>query len=222
MGQKIEFEEARFKINQRIQGLRAKPVAPELSAKKEEALTMAGALVSKGDFENANKLLDQLSARLTAPVPPAPSRPLPQQPPPAPPQSPAPSPKLSAYMNTTRDWRIAKKTAADGVFALKNAIFAACDPELKDEVKAKVDQLNSILSVMDDAIIVKIQEASSEADEERQGEKNRALAQFAGKQLTALRSHPLAKVADANPFGNFTICRPVEDILNKISTTFGI
>ncbi|HZR18332.1 MAG TPA: hypothetical protein VFE51_13650 [Verrucomicrobiae bacterium] len=222
MDQKIAFEEARFKLNQRIQALRTKPAPPELAAKKEETLTTANVLLSKGDFDNANKLLDQLSARLASPISPSSPRPVPQQPPPVAPPTPAPSPKLSAYMNTTRDWRTAKKTAADGVFALKNAIFAACDPELKKEVQAIVDRLNSILSVMDDAIIVKIQEAGSETDEERQAEKNRALAQFAGKQLSALRSHPLAQVADSNPFGNFTICRPVEDVLNKISTTFGI
>ena len=123
-------------------------------------------------------------------------------------------------MNTTKEWRDAKKTAGDGVFALKNAIFAACDPELKDLVKARIDQLNSILVVMDEAIIPKIQEAGSENDEERQAEKNKTLGQFAAKQLADLRNHPLAAVADNNPFGTFTICSPVEAVLTKIATSF--
>jgi hypothetical protein len=220
--QQAEFEAEKLKLNQRIEELRVKAFSPELAAKKNEALTMAAALVNKGDFANATKLLDQLVARAAAPPAPPPSKPVAQAPKPQAPVAPPAAPKLSAYMNTTRDWRTAKKTAADGVFALKNAIFAACDPELKEQVKAKIDQLNSILTVMDDAIIAKIQEAGSETDEERQAEKNRALAQFAGKQLAALRSHPMASVADANPFGNFTICRPVEEILNKISATFSV
>ena len=123
-------------------------------------------------------------------------------------------------MNTTKEWRAAKKTAGDGVFTLKNAIFAACDPELKDLVKARIDNLNSILVVMDDAIIAKIQEAGSENDEERQAEKNQALAQLAAKQLAAMRNHPLAAVADNNPFGTFTICSPVEAVLTKITSSF--
>jgi hypothetical protein len=220
MEQKVQFEEAKFKLRQRIDELRAKAASPEFESKKNEALTMASGLLTKGDLGNAKKLLDELAAKLAAPAASPASRP--PSPPPATeaPKAPPPSPKLSAYMNTTKEWRDAKKAAANGVFALKNAIFAACDPELKDPVKARIDELNSILALMDDAIIAKIQDASSEADEERQVEKNKMLAQFAEKQMAALRSHPLAPVADNNPFGTFTICSPVQAVLTKISTSF--
>jgi hypothetical protein len=175
----------------------------------------AGALAGNKDFAQAHRLLDTVEAlmkqALAAPAAAIPS-------PPA--QPPGPSPKLSAYMNATRDWKAAKAAAANGVFALKNAIFAACDPELKDLVKARSDALNSILEPMDDAIIAKIQEAGSEADEERQAERNQALVKFANTMLAAVRNHPLAKVVESNPFGTFTIHTPVEAVLTRFTTTF--
>jgi hypothetical protein len=124
-------------------------------------------------------------------------------------------------MNASKDWKVAKATAANGVFALKNAIFKECDPELKDPVKAKIDSLNSILTVMDDGIIAKIEDAGREADAERQMERNQELAKFANTVLGALRKHPLAPVADSNPFGTFTICSPVETVLTRIASDFG-
>ena len=51
-------------------------------------------------------------------------------------------------------------------------------------------------------------------------EKNKALVQLATRQLSDLRNHPLAAVADNNPFGTFTICSPVETVLTKITTSF--
>ena len=223
MEKKLEFEENEFKRRQltaRIEELQKKVFPNSVQALKKQVLEKASALGVENKFAEANQLLDQLAAKVVPP----PNYPAPKPPikPPSSeaPKPPAPSPKLSAYMNTTKEWRVAKKTAGDGVFALKKAIFAACDPELKDAVKAKIDQLNSILAVMDDAIIARIQEAASEGDEDRQAEKNKALVQLATKQQADLRNHPLAAVADNNPFGKFTICSPVETVLTKITTSF--
>jgi hypothetical protein len=173
----------------------------------------AGALANKGNLPQAHQVLDSLETLL-------------KNPPAAPPgKDPGAAPrelKLSAYMGATRDWKEAKKAAANGVFALKNAIFAACDPEMKEPVKARIDSLNSVFGPMDDAIIAMIQAAGSEADAERQAERNREVVKFANTVLDALRKHPLAPVADVNPFGTFTICSPVETVLNKFTTVFAV
>ncbi len=169
----------------------------------------AGGLAVKKDFAAAHCSLDAVEAlikqALAAPAPAA-----------------ATSPKLSTYLNATRDWKAAKKTAGDGVFALKNAIFKECDKELEKAVRAKIDQLNGIINAMDDGIITKIEDAGRELDPERQAERNQELAKFAGKVLLAVSNHPLAKVIDSNPFGNFTVRRPVEDVLNRFVSEFGV
>lgn len=199
----------------------AGPAVNEIKTKAADA----GAAAKKRDFEQANRLLDATEALLkgpagtTPPKPPPPPKPVEQKPPAAPPK-PAGSPKLSTYMNATRDWKAAKKTAADGVFALKNAIFKECDKELEAAVKAKIDSLNGILTAMDDGIITKIEDAGREADAERQTERNNELAKFANHLLAALRKHPLASVADVNPFGSFTIRGPLETVLTKIAADF--
>ena len=205
--------ELQAKLLQRIQELQKAASHPELKAQKEQALQKAAALGADGKYADANKVLDLLAARLAAPVPAAPA------------QSPAPKatapPKLSAYMNATRDWKAAKAAAADGIFALKKAILAECEPELEKEVKAKIDSLNSMLTIMDDGIVAKIQDAGNAADEERQAERNQALVKFADNLLKTLRAHPLAEVADHNPFGSFAIRAPLESVLTKISADFG-
>jgi len=212
-----EVEELQAKLRQRIQDLRKAAFPAELQAQKDAALEKAASLVAAGKFSEATKLLDALTSRMSASV---------SKPDIAAGQSPAtkPSgpPKLSAYMNATRDWKAAKAAAANGVFALKKAILAQCDAELETEVKAKIDSLNSVLTIMDDGIVVKIQEAGNEPDEERQAERNQALVKFAGNLLNALRTHPLAEVADNNPFGSFAIRAPLESVLTKISADFGI
>lgn len=209
--------ELQAKLLQRIQELQKAATPPPLQAQKDQALQKASALVAEGRFAEAGKLLDALSARLASPAP-VPGV-VPTQPPPP---KRAGAPKLSAYMNATRDWKAAKAAAANGVFALKKAILAECDPELEKEVKAKIDNLNHLLTVMDDGIVVKIQEAGNEPDEERQTERNQALVKFADNLLNTLRTHPLADVADRNPFGSFVIRAPLESALTKISGDFGI
>lgn len=164
----------------------------------------AGGLATKKDFVKANQVLDVVETLMKLAL-----------------AAPGQAPRLSTYMNATRDWKAAKKTAGDGVFALKNAIFKECDQELEKAVKAKIDELNGIITVMDDGIIAKIEDAGREADPERQVERNQELAKYANNVLAALRNHPLARVADSNPFGTFTIRVPVETALTKIITDFG-
>jgi hypothetical protein len=125
-------------------------------------------------------------------------------------------------MNASREWRAAKKTSADGMFALKNAIFKECDPELKKAVEARINELSTLFTVLDDSIVDKIEAAGRESDHERQVELNQALAKFAGNMLTSFRGHPLANVVDQNPFGTFTIRAPVENVLTKFVSDFGV
>jgi hypothetical protein len=156
---------------------------------------------------------------------PRPSTSPPQRPPPPTPQTKpkGPSaPTLSAYMNATTQWKSAKAAAEDGVFKLKKAILEACDPELKDLVKVKVNSVNSILAPLDDVIVKKIDEARSDSDDERRAGREKAIGKLATDRLQALRQHPLAGVADSNPFGNFTIRAPMEEFFTKIASTFGI
>jgi hypothetical protein len=125
-------------------------------------------------------------------------------------------------MNATTQWKSAKAAAEDGVFKLKKAILEACDPELKDLVKVKVNSVNSILAPLDDIIVKKIDEARSDSDDERRAGREKAIGKLATERLQALRQHPLAGVADNNPFGNFTIRAPMEEFFTKIASTFGI
>lgn len=189
------------------------PSAATIKQKVEEA----GAQAKARDFTKAGQSLDAVEVLLKSPAAaakPAPA-PTPQ------PKPPAQSPKLSTYINATKDWKTAKSAAENGVFALKNAIMSACDPELKELVKARIDQLNAVLVPMDDAIVSRIQEAGNEPDEERQAERNQVVVKFANTMLDNLRKHPLASVADNNPFGTFAICSPVEAVLAKFVTSFG-
>src|SRR5205807_9398622 len=160
----------------------------EIEAFKKQELDKAKSLVEADKFADATVVLDQLAARLASP---AASQPVTEPPKPA---------LLSTYFTKISDWKKAKADAANGVFALKNAILQECDPELLDPVKAKIDQLNSILNVMDDSIVSKIQEAGNEGDPERQLQRNQALAKFAGSVLANLRGDPLASAAENNPF----------------------
>ena len=82
------------------------------------------------------------------------------------------------------------------------------------------DSLNEVLTIMDDGIVTKIQEAGNEPDEERQAERNQALVKYAEKLLATLRAHRLAEVTDNNPFGSFAIRGPLESVLVKISSDF--
>lgn len=124
-------------------------------------------------------------------------------------------------MNATAQWNTAKKTAEDGVFKLKSAILSGCDPELKEVVKAKVNDLNAILAALDDTILKKIEEARGDGDDERRAQREAAIGQLASTQLASLRQHPLAGVVDNNPFGTFTIRAPMEQLLTQIAGTFG-
>lgn len=181
----------------------------------------AGAQARNKAFPQAEQSLDALEAMLRNP-PAAIKTAAAPKPAVAPPPKPAAiSPRLSTYMNATKDWKEAKAAAAKGVLALKNAILSTCDPELENLVKAKVDQFDELLTPMDDAIITKIQEAGNEPDEERQAERNRVLVKFAQTMRDTLQKHPLAAVADQNPFGTFAVCSPVETVLAKFTSTFG-
>jgi hypothetical protein len=239
MDKKVAFEENAFKRRQllaRVEELQAAQFPPELESTKKSALQKAREFAEQDSFADAAKLLDGLAARLkTLPphsTPPSSttqstpqSSPPPQRPPPPTPSTKpkGPSaPTLSAYMNATTLWRNAKAAAEDGVFKLKNAILQACDPELKDEVKAKINQVNSILAPLDDVIVKKIDEARSDSDEERRTGREKAIGKLATERLQTLRQHPLAGVADSNPFGNFTIRAPMEEFFTKIASTFGI
>ncbi|MFO1513172.1 MAG: hypothetical protein U1F83_09720 [Verrucomicrobiota bacterium] len=236
MDRKLEHEEKEFQRRQllaRIEDLSAASCPQSHQALKQEALEKARALAKEDRFEDGGKLLDGLVAKLKtlAVRPPPPSNPpsppskFPAYPPPQPPtdnkaKSP-PSPTLSAYMNAAKQWKSAKATAEDGVFKLKKAIMEACDPELKDALKARIDQLNSILAPIDEMIMKKIEEARSDSDDERRAGREAAIGQLATSRLEMLRKHPMAGDADKNPFGTFAIRAPMEDFLTKISTTFG-
>lgn len=210
--QKLESE-----LRQRIEALRKQPVDLPMEQMKTQVLQKAEALVAGGRFPDATLLLDQYVKKVAVPITPTP----PVQPKPEAPKGPAPSPKLSTYMGATKRWKEAKTASANGVFALKTAILKECDPELKKAVEAKINEVNSILTVMDDGIIAKIQEAGNEADEERQVERNQAIVKFANGILDAVRKHRHADVVDKNPFGTFAIREPVETVLTKIVTDFG-
>jgi hypothetical protein len=207
MDKKVAFEENAFKRRQllaRVQELQSASFPSELATLKKSSLEKARDLAEKDNFGEAEKLLNGLAARL---------RTLPTRPPP---------PTLSAYMNATTQWKSAKAAAEDGVFKLKKAILEACDPELKDVVKAKIDGVNTILAPLDDVIVKKIDEARSDSDEERRTGREQAIGKLANERLQALRQHPLAGVADSNPFGNFNIRAPMEEFFTKIASTFGI
>ena len=146
-------------LRKRIEELRKQPVDSPNEQMKTQVLQKAEALVGSGRFPDATLLLDQYVKRVAVPITPKP----PVAPKPEAPATPAPSPKLSAYMGAAKRWKDAKTASANGVFALKTAILKECDPELKKAVEAKINEVNGILTVMDDGIIARIQEAGAKA-----------------------------------------------------------
>jgi hypothetical protein len=202
----------------RLAALSKQPVDGPYEQMKKQVIDKADALIAAGRFPEATLLMDQYVKRVATPITPHPPvAPKPE----APPKGPAPSPKLSAYMGAARAWKDAKTAAANGVFALKTAILKEADPELKKAVEAKINELNSILTVMDDGIVAKIQEAGNEADEERQIERNQTIVKVATGIREAIQKHPHAEVVDQNPFGTFAIRQPVDAVLAKFVSDFG-
>ena len=67
---KIEFEEKQFALRQRIEELRKKTFQPEWEDKKEKSLTNAALLVTKGNFEEATRALDELAQKVSPSSPP--------------------------------------------------------------------------------------------------------------------------------------------------------
>lgn len=194
-----------------------------IDALRKSVLDKARTLIGENRLADVDQLLAGLAAKLSEAsrpaTPPASPPKSSAAPPTAPPKASAPT--LSAYMNATAQWNTAKKTAEDGVFKLKSAILSGCDPELKEVVKAKVNDLNAILAALDDTILKKIEEARGDGDDERRAQREAAIGQLASTQLASLRQHPLAGVVDNNPFGTFTIRAPMEQLLTQIAGTFG-
>ena len=223
MKKKMEFEEKAFALRKRLEELRKQPVDSPYEQLKTQVLEKAGALVASGRFPDATLLIEQYLKKVAVPITPTPPKPAqkPTETPPKQATTPPIPPKLSAYMGATKRWKDAKTASANGVFALKTAILKQCDPDLKKAVEVKINEINSILTVMDDGIVAKIQEAGNEADEERQIERNRTIVKFANGILDAVRKHRHADVLDKNPFGTFAIREPVETVLTKIVADFG-
>jgi hypothetical protein len=238
MDKQVEFAEKQFALRQRIEEIKGRTTPKELDELKRKALLMASGLVNAGKFVDASKLLDTLEQRLKATLP---TRPPPPNTPPPTPQtqtSPPPKPKLptlpptpqepkkvkprplSTFFNSSSNWKGAKKTSTESVQALQAAILNACDPELKKLVEPKVKSLTSIIDLMDEGIVIKVQEAANETNEDRLPQRLKAVADMANSQLNALRSHQLGPAADKNPFGNFSICGPMEAVLTKMTTDF--
>jgi hypothetical protein len=216
-GSDPEKKKQETELRQRMEGLRKQPVDGPYEQLKTQVLAKADDLVKQGRFPDATVLLDQYVKKVAVPITPKP----PVTPTPETTKSPSSGPKLSTYMNAIKQWKDAKTAGANGIFKLKTAILNECDPELKQAVEAKINEINGILAVMDDAIIPKIQAASSEADEERQAQRNQEVAKFANTVLGTLRKHPLADVMDNNPFGAFAIRSPMESMLTKLVSDFG-
>lgn len=201
---------------------------PALKPKASEA----AAVPKKGDVVEAKRIPDEAAARLkkaavSAPPPKAVTstkRAAPRAPAPAlkkaEPPKPTTAPTLTTYVKAKRDWVAAKAASAKHTAALQAAILKECDPELESAVKAKLDGWEGLVTVMDDSIILKIDKAIKEPDEERQAGHNLILVEAFTKTLAALRKHPFAPVADSNPFGKFFIRAPLESLLTKLATTF--
>jgi len=191
------------------------PKSQDLTTKTQGA----GAFAKQGNYPEANKALDVVEGFLggTATPPPQPAE---TKPPVAPP-APAGAPTLSTYVKAKRDWKAAKTAAEKNIAALKAAILQQCDPELEAQVKARIDVWDGILTIVDDnSILPVIEQAIKEADEERQAAQNKVLGASFAKMLTALHQHPLASVADTNPFGKFAIRGPLESMLTNVGAAF--
>jgi hypothetical protein len=135
----------------------------------------------------------------------------------------ASSPMLPAYVNAIKDWKAAKADALKGITALKAAILQQCDPELEAPVKAKIDVWDGILGVVDDKLLVPLIDAAmKETVIARQAEHNQKLAGLMTNLTAALQQHSLASVADANPFGNFSIRAPLDSMLSRLGQTFSV
>jgi hypothetical protein len=136
--------------------------------------------------------------------------------------SPSATPWLSGYVKAKKEWKGAKAAAEKSVAALKATILQQCDPELEGTVKPRIDVWDGILTVVDDGLVIPVIDAAmKEADEKLRAAHNQKLAGSFKNMLAALQQHPLASVADANPFGKFYIRAPLNLMLTKLETTFG-
>lgn len=137
------------------------------------------------------------------------------------PTKPTTNPTLTSYVKAKKEWKAAKAAAEKNIASLKAAILQQCDPEIEGLVKAKIDVWDGILSVVDDSFLIPlIDEAIKETEPERQTQHNQKLAGSVTKLASALQQHPLAAVADANPFGKFYISGPLNLMLNRLGETF--
>ena len=202
---KKRFETVVPKIKAAVAG--GNPKGQEMTTKAQAAAAAA----KIKDYDAANKALDAVDELLGVAKPKTAE---------TKPTVPTGAPTLSTYVKAKRDWKAAKTAAEKNIAALKSAILTQCDPELEAPVKARINVWDGILTIMDDSIIPVIDEAIKEQDEDRQVERNKSLAASVTKMLTALRAHPLAPVADANPFGKFAIRGPLESVLTGLSAAF--
>ena len=174
----------------------------------------AGAQAGKNDFAQANKLLDLVESLLKT-------------------LAPAASPKakaaaaegegqprdikLSTYLSGRANLRSARESAERELKRLQEAILAKCkDEPFYREVESKSQRLFEFLAPIDDSVADKLDEAGRCTDPELQQVLNKKARELIQKQLTGMRSHPLASFIEKNPFGKFIIKQPIEVTLSAL------
>ncbi len=182
----------------------------------KQRATEAGAHASKNDFAQANTLLDAVESLLkkAAAAPPPKART-----PSAEPTSDGPPRdiKLSTYLSGRANLRSARESAEKELKRLQEAILAKCkDESFYREVESKSQRLLDFLAPIDDSVADKLDEAGRCTDPEQQQELNKKVRELIQKQLTGMRSHPLASFVEKNPFGKFIIKQPIEVTLSAL------
>jgi hypothetical protein len=133
----------------------------------------------------------------------------------------APNPTLSGYVKARKEWNTAKAAVEKNIGVLKKSILDNCDPELEALVKPKINVWDGILGVVDDNLLLPMIEAAiKETEATRHPEHHQKLAASVAGINTALMQHPLAAVADENPFGKFYIRAPLTMMLGRLEASF--
>jgi hypothetical protein len=201
---------ARFKALQPelIKAIATKTLQAEEA--KQRAAEASG-LATKKDFAGAHRVLDAVEALMkqafAVSVPP----------PAADPDAPPKQIKLSTYLTGRKNLRAARESAEAELKRLQQAILAkAADESFYKEVEAKSQKLFEYLAPIDDSVANKLDDAGRCTDPEDQANKNQEVRKLIAKQLTSLRSHPMAGFVEKNPFGKFIIKQPLEVTLSAL------
>ncbi|MBV8379399.1 MAG: hypothetical protein JO369_01365 [Paucibacter sp.] len=201
-------------FNARLAALmvRAKPViaeGDEIAIETRLHLSEAGVEARKKDFELANAMLDAIEDMLDDLE--DPEEPLPELPPPKPGAG-----SRIAFAQSRLDWDNTRKQVQAELRRVEQAVLAECKTEPDFATIARnIREIYSILEVLDERLIDKLDEAYS-ADGARRRDLQQEAREIVGEYLDYARSEELLRHIDDNGFVDVAIGAELDRSLKQI------